>query len=145
MLEKPPPPQQILHSDWTDIGGCHHFMRHTLVMSSLYAFWSWSVYANFPAVLTKNKARQVRSYISRFWHLMMASDDMSGTRKFWLKTKKALSTKQATDGIQSGFETKGRYDQKVQNRDIIGPIKMSSKVFERKKNKVLKITACIRS
>ena len=40
---------------------CHHFMRHTLVMSFLYAFWSWSVYTNFPAVLAKNKARQVWS------------------------------------------------------------------------------------
>ena len=30
---------------------CYHFMRYTLVMSSLYAFWSWSVYTNFPAVL----------------------------------------------------------------------------------------------
>ena len=40
---------------------CHYFMRHTLVMSSLYAFWSWNVSTNFPAVLAKNKAHQVRS------------------------------------------------------------------------------------
>ena len=40
---------------------CHHFMRHPLVVSSLYTFWSWSVFTNFPAVLTKSKARQVRS------------------------------------------------------------------------------------
>ena len=42
-------------------------MKHkvtTSLMSSLYAFWSWSVYTNFPAVLAKNKARQVPSFTS---------------------------------------------------------------------------------
>ena len=38
-------------------------MRHTLKMSSLYAFWSWSVYTNFPAVLAKNKAHHIWSPI----------------------------------------------------------------------------------
>ena len=32
------------------------------MMTSLYAFWSWSVYTNFPAVLAKNKACQVPSF-----------------------------------------------------------------------------------
>ena len=58
-----PPTKTVLWLDrhWW----CDHSMRHTLVMSSLYVFWSWSVYTNFPAVLTKNKARQVRSMIKQ--------------------------------------------------------------------------------
>ena len=65
MLGKPPPTNTAFWLDrhWW----CHHFMRDTLVMSWLYGFWSWSVYTNFPAVLTKNKARQVRSIFVLFW------------------------------------------------------------------------------
>ena len=60
MLGKPPPTNTAFWLDrhWW----CHYFMRYTLVMSSLYAFWSWNVSTNFPAVLAKNKARQVRSF-----------------------------------------------------------------------------------
>ena len=38
------------------------------MMSLLFAFWSWSIYTNFPTVLTKNKAHQVRSVkLSYIW------------------------------------------------------------------------------
>ena len=56
MLGKPPTPphKYCFLIGQTLVMSSHHFMRHTLVMSSLYAFWFWSVYTNFPAVLTKN-------------------------------------------------------------------------------------------
>ena len=70
MLRKPPPPTNTasslehMNTQWI-------LRRQTSLMSSLYAFWSWSVYTNLPAVLTKNKTRQVRTFLTdhkQFWN-----------------------------------------------------------------------------